>query len=118
MAMTAKPIIDASSTRHPNCSRIGIRILTITLRPRARLQVSRAREDVGAEPRGTAAISQLRYAGAEEGAKRGGCGAWRVFLSPFPVASVVVKRSFRSWWNEASGESDGAIPRCNAWTVR
>ena len=27
--MTARPIIEANSTRHPNCSRIGIRILTM-----------------------------------------------------------------------------------------
>jgi hypothetical protein len=31
-AITANPIIEASRTRHPNCSRMGIRILTITLR--------------------------------------------------------------------------------------
>lgn len=31
-AITARPIMEASRTRHPNCSRMGIRILTITLR--------------------------------------------------------------------------------------
>ena len=29
MAMTARPIIEANNTRHPNCSRMGIRILTM-----------------------------------------------------------------------------------------
>jgi hypothetical protein len=36
MAMTASPIMDASKTRHPSCSRMGIRILTIALHTRRR----------------------------------------------------------------------------------
>jgi hypothetical protein len=32
MAMTARPISEASKTRHANCMRMGIRILTISLR--------------------------------------------------------------------------------------
>jgi hypothetical protein len=36
MAMTASPIMDASKTRHPSCSRMGIRILTIALHTRHR----------------------------------------------------------------------------------
>lgn len=31
MAITARPIMDASNTRHPSCSRMGIRIFTIAL---------------------------------------------------------------------------------------
>jgi hypothetical protein len=33
MAMTARPMVDASSTKQPSCSRIGMRILTILCRP-------------------------------------------------------------------------------------
>ena len=36
MAMTARPIMEASKTRHPSCSRMGIRILTIALHTRRR----------------------------------------------------------------------------------
>jgi hypothetical protein len=42
VAMTARPIIEASSTRHPNCSRMGMRILTMTLRRVGRLFLQRA----------------------------------------------------------------------------
>jgi hypothetical protein len=38
IAITARPIKEAKSTRHPNCSRIGILILTIVPSPSYRLR--------------------------------------------------------------------------------
>lgn len=86
--------MDASSTRHPSCSRIGIRILTIILPARARRVTGGRGGDgtAGAEPRSTAGISQPRCAGAEERARRGSRGAWRVFSVPFLVVDGVVGR--------------------------
>jgi hypothetical protein len=47
--MTASPIMDASSTRQPSCSRIGIRILTIDTATRGSAEGSW--RDKGAGPR-------------------------------------------------------------------
>lgn len=64
MAITARPIMDASKTRHPSCSRMGIRILTIVLRNPDGWQVfslyggRRAADGQAAEARGGAMVSQ------------------------------------------------------------
>lgn len=73
MAITARPMVEASSTRQPSCSRIGIRILTISLRPGQNqcLEGGNLGREPGAEPRDTAGISQLCVAGAEQRARRG-----------------------------------------------
>lgn len=58
MAMTAKPINEASSTKHPNCSRMGMRILTIAGCREARVEVfAAARRGCGSRGRVRVSVS-------------------------------------------------------------
>jgi hypothetical protein len=88
MAMTARPMVEANSTRQPSCSRIGIRILTI-LRP-GDVRFPWASEVEGRGASDAAAISQLHFARAGQRARRGNREACRVVCIPFLVASACV----------------------------
>ena len=59
MAITARPIMLASKTRHPNCSRIGMRIFTIALHTKPLVcDFSKEAEGEAAETWSRAVVSQ------------------------------------------------------------
>ena len=110
MAITARPIMLASKTRHPNCSRIGIRILTIARHSRQLVCVSFGRRrrragSAGPEQRGCQSAHatgelQLRDAGVDGvGGQRCGC------VRPIPRCE---------WCERLLGEEDaGRFSRCD-----
>lgn len=109
MAMTARPIMDASSTRHPNCSRMGMRILTIAQPlPCCQMAGGQAGERGGAstEPRRAAGASRIsqRQAGRAEGrAGRGLLGSVANRRDPMPCGRVRLRFCSRACARSAEG---------------
>jgi hypothetical protein len=101
IARTAKPMVEASSTRQPNCSRIGMRILTISQPPEQKCVSHGRGRGEGAEPREVAGISQLCVSGAGRRAKRGSRRAWYC-VYPIPRGRIS-SRSFQSCQCEMDG---------------
>jgi hypothetical protein len=93
MAMTAKPMLEASTTRQPSCSRIAIRILTILCGHEPESVFRRREKGWAAEPRDAAGISQLHFARAEQRAGRGSREACRAVYISFLAACTCIKQA-------------------------